>query len=117
MNKKRCLNCGCKFSPKKHIVNQKYCAKKICQAARRRKWEQLKRKYNKTYRIHRKEMHNKWKIKNPRYWERYKKSFTKETKPSKEQSHKIKILIKKGILAKLSKMEEINCRCRVVLTP
>jgi hypothetical protein len=110
------LNCGCKFYPQKHVINQKYCSKPICQTARKVNWMRHKLKRDKSYKAYRKEIQSKWKANNPCYWAQYKKIFAEKTKPRKEKSYKIKISVRKNILANLAKTGVINCNCQLVLT-
>ena len=117
MNRKRCANCSERFSPQKHILNQRYCSKKECQKARRRKWEQSRLRNDKDYRTYRKESFKKWRAKNPDYRLRYKQNLADAGKLGKERHRKIKILIEEDVLANLTKNGEINCICRIVLKP
>ncbi len=122
MNKKRCRNCGGKFDPKKHIVNQKYCSKEKCQRARIKKWVKH-RKHDKNYKAYRKEIQDKWKSNNPDYWKRYKKHALEKPKVLKVATDEInlerptlKILVEKNVLVNLQKMKTISCNCRLILT-
>ena len=122
MNKKRCLNCGCKFSPKKHITHQEYCAKKSCQSERMKAWRKYKLKHDKNYKAYRKAIQDKWRTNNPDYWMHYKKSFAKKIKTGEKNTRKveakkpsIKILLGKDILLNLRKIGVINCNCELVL--
>jgi hypothetical protein len=114
MNKRRCIHCGCKFYPQKHIKNQRYCSKKECQNARISKWRHLKLKYDKDYQDNQKAAQLKWKLLHPDYWLHYKRS-TKDNKKILKKSM-VKILVKKGVLTNLRKLKAINCNCRLVLT-
>ncbi len=129
MNKKRCANCNCSFSPKKHIVNQLYCTKKRCQNARRNKWMSHKLKYDKDYKANKKESQYKWKTNNPNYWAHYKKStlgnkgldkekIQQEGKINKSELKKpiLKISVARCVLVDLYKTKKINCNCNLVLT-
>ncbi len=117
MKSKRCLNCNCKFYPQKHILNQKYCANKKCQNARRKKWIKYKLKHDKEYKTYRQEIQNKWKAKNLCYWTERKKNLTTQANTLQEENRKIKILVEKDTLADLSKMGVINCHCQLIIAP
>jgi hypothetical protein len=122
MNKKRCLNCGRRFYPYKHIKNQRYCSNKECQSIRVKNWIKYKLKHNKNYRAYRKIIQDKWKANNPNYWLRYKelaekiKTLKGESEKTKSKKPILKILIKRDTLATLPKMGIINCNCKLVLS-
>ena len=92
MSRKRCVSCGCELNSPKHILNQRYCAKKECQKTRKRKW----------------------KTENPHYWVHYRQN---KIKSREETSRRIKIIVEKNILANLTKNGEINCLCQIILKP
>ncbi|MEI8055027.1 MAG: hypothetical protein WCH10_03390 [bacterium] len=112
---RRCANCGNKFYPQKHVLNQRYCSKKKCQSARKTDWIRHKLKYDKDYKTYRQEIQNKWKSNNPGYWAKYKKDFAEIKPPNEAKTHIIKILIEKNTLNDLSKTKVINCNCQLVL--
>jgi hypothetical protein len=119
MNKRRCINCGCKFYPQKHIANQKYCSKKECQNARRREWMRHKLKHDYDYKANRKEAQYRWRINNSDYWSGYKKNMStkQKVKMNKTVSKKptLKILVAKSTLINLRKIKEIDCYCRLIV--
>jgi len=117
MNKKRCLNCGCKFHPQKHIVNQRYCSKKRCQLSRIKKWVEH-HKHNKKYKANRNEIQSRWRSNNPEYYKKYRKNISKKTEVLKTTTEKptLKFLIGKNVFADLQKAKIVDCSCRLVLT-
>ena len=118
MNKKRCKNCGHKFSSPKHISKQQYCSKAECQKIRKKEWNRRKAKRDKGYKAYRKEIQNKWRAKNPHYWRRYKENAVQNEATNKIKHKKpiLKIIVKKGTLSNLHKIGAINCDCRLILT-
>jgi len=64
MKSKRCLSCGCKFYPDPRTLLQKYCSKEQCQQSRRNRWNLVKLKSDKDYKITRTAAQYKWRIKN-----------------------------------------------------
>jgi hypothetical protein len=116
MNKKRCLNCGGKFSPNKHIVNQRYCSKKRCQKARVKKWVE-RHKHNKTYKANRREIHSRWRSNNPEYYKKYTKNVSKKIRTPKTDTEKpiLKLLVGENILTNLQKAKIVDCNCRLIL--
>jgi broad-specificity NMP kinase len=110
MNKRRCIKCGCKFYPQKHIKNQKYCSKKACQMARKTAWTRDKLRYDEDYRDNKKAAQLKWETNNPDYWIHYKKNMASSRKPI------LKILMERKAIVDLCKTKVINCDCCLVLT-
>ena len=116
MNKKRCINCNCKFHPNKHVVKQKYCKKRECQNARKANWRQDKLRHNKKYLINKKEAQNKWRISKPDYWRNYRANIlSAKSGPIKIKKSIIKISLPKNILVDLHKARAIKGDYRVVL--
>jgi hypothetical protein len=125
--KKRCVNCRCRFYPKKHILNQRYCSKKTCQRARKNAWLCHKIKYDQDYRDNKKAAQRKWKLLHPDYYRNYKK----RTSGSKignsdvnsndmEKINKInfklpilKFSLAKSVLTSLRKAKNVTCICRL----
>lgn len=64
MKSKRCFNCRCKFYPDPRAASQKYCSKEQCQRSRRNRWNLIKLKRDKDYKITRTAAQYKWRIKN-----------------------------------------------------
>lgn len=115
--KKRCINCGCKFYPHKHIAVQKYCSKKWCQDTRKANWRKNKLKHDKKYRFNKKEAQNKWKINNPDYWKKYRANILGEKLDViKIRNPVLKISLPKNILANLHKFGSTKGNYRVVFT-
>jgi hypothetical protein len=127
-NKKRCLHCLCSFYPAAHIKNQKYCAKKECQKARKNSWMRQKLKSDKDYRDNQKIYWNKWKIRNYGYWNRYKNKpkstkYTKKYDLNKQQQQlkttQAKITLKllpnnKQAFGELVNNKVISCQLRLI---
>ena len=130
MNNNRCISCNCKFHPKKHIANQKYCAKRYCQNTRRRKWMRHKLRHDEDYRANQKEAQRRWKTNNPNYWTNYKKNLlagdvaNKKISKQKIKTNKptpkkpiLKILVTRKDLVNLCKVKSINYDCRLIVLP
>ena len=115
MNKKRCINCGCKFLPKKHILNQRYCSKKRCQNARKTNWRRDRLRHNKKYSLSKKEAQYKWKINKSDYWRSDKADASKDNSNAiKAKKTFLKIALPKSILVNLPKSGVIKSDCQVV---
>ncbi len=124
MKRTTCIGCGCRFYPEKHILNQRYCSRPACQNARRKTWRKYKLKHDPSYKAYRKVIQNKWKINNPDYWVRYKRSVPEKIRANENTICKaealrtsLKILLEKDILLNLRKMKVIHCNCKLVLGP
>lgn len=70
----RCACCR-RIRPRNpRVKNQRYCGSKRCQQARKTKWEREKLQADPYYRINKKECQERWKQKNPDYWQRYRQT-------------------------------------------
>ena len=49
MTIRKCLICRKPFTPHRHVKHQQTCSEPECQRERRRRWQQAKRKADKTY--------------------------------------------------------------------
>jgi len=65
MGSQRCVACGERFTPCRHVLNQRYCAKPACQRARRR-----------------------WRERHPDYWRKYRETHPGYTARNREQQRK-----------------------------
>jgi hypothetical protein len=128
MNRRKCKNCGCMFSPRKHVKGQKYCSKDRCQKARKNKWMRDKLRHDMDYKINQKGAQHRWLAKNPDYLARYQDSKKIEGKLTQSSSRRkinpinspfkkpfLKLSITKGILFKLRKKKKIGCGCNLIL--
>lgn len=70
----RCACCR-KIRPSNpRVKNQRYCGDRRCQQTRKTKWEREKLQTDLYYRINKKECQERWKQKNPDYWQRYRQT-------------------------------------------
>jgi hypothetical protein len=128
MSKRKCKNCGCMFSPRKHVKGQKYCSKDRCQKARKNKWMRDKLRHDMDYKINQKIAQHRWLGKNPDYLARYKN--IKKIKEKMAQRHIkekirlgitrfkkpfLKISMTKKALINLNNMKKLDCGCRLIL--
>lgn len=88
MTKRRCCHCRCRFSPKTHVPNQKYCSDKLCQAARKRRWRKQRLAKDPDYHSNQRSAQQKWQLKNQDYWRRYRASHPKYVDRNRELSRK-----------------------------
>jgi len=70
------LRCACckrirRGNPR--VKNQRYCGDKLCQQARKNKWQKEKQQIDPDYRANKKESQQIWKQKNPAYWKLYRR--------------------------------------------
>jgi len=72
--KKSTFRCACcrRILPRNpRIKEQEYCGAKLCQRARKSKWQREKQQTDPDYRANRRESQRAWRKKNPLYWRRY----------------------------------------------
>jgi hypothetical protein len=71
---KRCAACGCLFTPRRNVPQQRYCSKRSCQRTRRRRWQRHKLKADADYRANQAAAQRHWCERHPDYWRRYRQS-------------------------------------------
>lgn len=72
--KKGTFRCACcrRILPKNpRVKNQQYCGTKVCQRARKSKWQREKQQTDPDYRTNQRESQRAWQKKNPSYWRHY----------------------------------------------
>jgi hypothetical protein len=74
MAKRRCAACGCLFEPRRNVPQQRYCSKRACQRARRRRWQRQKLKSDADYRANQAAAQQRWRERHPEYWRRYRQT-------------------------------------------
>jgi hypothetical protein len=74
MAKRRCAGCGCLFVPRRNVPQQRYCSKRACQRARRRRWQRQKLKADADYRANQAAAQRRWRERHADYWRRYRQS-------------------------------------------
>jgi len=70
----RCAHCRQVFIPNPRVKNQEYCARQICQNARKAKWQRQKMALDSDYRLNQKDAQHQWQEKNADYWDKYRQS-------------------------------------------
>jgi hypothetical protein len=68
MVKHRCVCCGESFRPCPQTPNQRYCSKRACQQARKRDWQNRKRREDPDYRDNQREAQRRWAGAHGGYW-------------------------------------------------
>jgi hypothetical protein len=74
MAKRRCAACDCLFAPRPNVPQQRYCSRRACQRARRRRWQRHKLKADADYRANQAAAQQRWGERHPEYWRRYRQS-------------------------------------------
>ena len=89
LKRKRCQNkdCGVLFVPCPQVPKQKFCSKKECQQARKREWNKKKLASDPEYREARDGAQQRWKNKNPNYWQDYRARHSEYTRKNREQQN------------------------------
>jgi hypothetical protein len=72
-NAKRCCSCKLEIQCRSQNPNQKYCAKKVCQNARKRLWK-ARRRQGPDYRETERAAQKAWREKNPSYMANYRRN-------------------------------------------
>jgi len=111
MNQKiRCANPQCRrlFNPNPRVKNHRYCDKKDCQRARKRRWQRQKMKDDPDYRDDHRDAQQSWIEDNRDYWRRYRSQHAEYVERNrllqKERDRKRRI----GDLAKMDALGEIS---------
>jgi len=85
MAKRRCSACGCLFAPRRNVPQQRYCSKRVCQRARRRRWQRQKLETDADYRANQAAAQRRWRERHPDYWRRYRQSRPEYAERNREQ--------------------------------
>ncbi len=85
MTKRRCAACGCLFEPRRNVPQQRYCCKRECQRARRRRWQRQKLKADADYRANQAAAQRRWRERHPEYWRRYRQSHPDSTDRNRQR--------------------------------
>jgi hypothetical protein len=70
----RCAHCGGMFSPDPRVKNQRYCAEKGCQRARKRKWQNEKLATDPDYKANQRACQVEWHARHPGYFQEYRRN-------------------------------------------
>lgn len=85
MEKRWCTACGQVFDPRPQSPRQAYCARVECQLARKRLWQQAKRKTDYGYYENQLEAQGRWRRKNTDYWRQYREEHPVYVATNREQ--------------------------------
>ena len=85
MGKKRCVACGERFTPCRHVPGQQYCSKPACQRERRRRWQRAKLRRDPDYQANQAAAQRRWCERHPEYWRRHRQSHPEYTARNREQ--------------------------------
>ena len=101
-------NCKKSFNPLANVKNQRYCSKKTCQKARKKKWQQQKLRSDPDYRRNQADAQAVWRRKHQDYWKEYRKNHPKYTARNRLlQRERNQRLRPKGNPL-IAKMDELN---------
>lgn len=73
---KKIFRCACcrRIRPRNpRVKNQRHCGDKLCQQARKNKWQREKEQGDSEYRVNKKESQRAWRNRNPDYWKQYRR--------------------------------------------
>jgi hypothetical protein len=85
MAKRRCAACGCLFEPRRNVPGQRYCSKRACQRARRRRWQREKLTADADYRANQAAAQRRWQESHPDYWRSYRERHPQALERNREQ--------------------------------
>ena len=69
--KNRCAHCRRHFVPNPRVKTQRYCSGKLCQRARKAKWQRDKMANDPDYQANQRDAGQAWQQQNRDYWRRY----------------------------------------------
>ena len=69
--KNRCAHCRRRFVPNPRVKTQRYCSRKLCQRARKAKWQRDKMASDPDYRANQRDARQVWQHQHRDYWQRY----------------------------------------------
>jgi hypothetical protein len=84
MVKRRCAACGCLFTPRGNVPQQRYCSRRSCQRTRRRRWQRQKLKADADYRANQASAQRRWRERHPEYWRGYRQSHPEYARRNRE---------------------------------
>jgi hypothetical protein len=85
MTIRKCLICRKPFTPHRHVKHQQTCSDPACQRERRRRWQQAKRKADKTYASRQQKHTEAWLQAHPDYWHEYRNRHPEYAARNREQ--------------------------------
>ena len=85
MSMKNCIHCGLEFRPNPRVKNHDYCNTKICQRARRSRWQREKMAKDIDYRDNQKQYYREWQSRHPGYSRGYRAKHPEYVKRNKLQ--------------------------------
>lgn len=74
MESKQCAGCGKSFHPRPQRPDQRFCAQLNCQRARKRQWQQQRRRRDPDYRENEARGGRLWRQCHPDYWRAYRQA-------------------------------------------
>ena len=69
-----CAHCGAPFQPCRQTPKQTFCSDPICQRARKRQWQQAKRRADPDYRANQRSAQQAWATRNRGYWPQWRQA-------------------------------------------
>jgi hypothetical protein len=67
----RCVHCRCRFVPHPRVKTQRFCSNKLCQRARKAKWQRAKMATDPDYQANQRDAQHAWQHRHPDYWRQY----------------------------------------------
>lgn len=70
----QCAHCRCRFLPDPRVKSQRFCSNKICQRARKTRWQRDKMTTDPDYRANQRDSQRSWQNQHPQYWHQYRQT-------------------------------------------
>lgn len=85
MCRKHCAACDDLFTPRRNVLNQRFCSKPECQRERRRRWQRKKLREDADYRANQAAAQQRWQKHHANYWRHYRQTHPQYTARNREQ--------------------------------
>lgn len=111
MNRRKCANPACRrmFAANPRNSSHSYCSRKICQRARKAKWQRKKRAGDHDYLKNQADAQARWAANNPGYWKRYRAAHpeyeNRNREKQKQRDGRNRSKTEASILGDLAKMD------------
>jgi len=102
-----CQNCRDPLPTLKKNPNQRFCGKKECQRARKRRWQREKMHNDPDYKQNQQEANRNWQKQNPHYWQEYRQKNSEYVERNRENSRQY-MQIKRQVVSILNKFAKMD---------
>jgi hypothetical protein len=106
-----CVCCGARFELHPAVRGQKYCSRRECQRARRRRWQRQKLATDEAYRQNQAAAQQSWRARNPDYWRQYRcrhPEYVERNRELQRQRNERREASGQGLIAKMDALTGCN---------